>query len=532
MVRRILISSTPTQLRIAITEDGRLAELFTESPDVASHVGNIYLGKVSKVIQGMNAAFVDIGLEQDAFLHFSDVDSTMEDVASDDDEDDDRPVTDAVESVDVALRTSKISGKRRMPTFHTQRSGNIKINLQAKQSVIVQVTREAYHAKGVRVTTKVGLAGRNVVLLPFDEAVGVSRKVQSVRERKRLRTLAKSILPPDMGCIIRTAAAGLSDEEVKMDFQDLLDRWLEMEKEVKTAKGPMLLHKEAGIAHSVIRDLFKDDVTQVVVDDRKLYREIKNYIQRTARHLDGKVELYVESRPMLDAFGVEGEVHKTHQRRVPLPSGGSIVIDQTEAMVVVDVNSGRASNERSQEGNAVKTNFEAVKEVAQQLRLRDIGGMIMIDFIDMQQEENRRRLLTEIRRELQRDRAKTVVYPLSQLGVLPMTRQRIRQNISERTSEDCPMCFGTGKVQQPSTTVDAITRWLRNYRAQTWGLRVTVAAHPYVVHYIERHKSQTLRKWLRQYFVIVNLREDDSLEAGEFRAFKGTSTDDLTRRYM
>ena len=208
MVRRILISATTAHLRIAITEDGKLVELFTETPDTEHHVGNIYLGRVTKIIQGMNAAFVNIGLEQDAFLHFSDVDSTMEDVATDDDEDD-RPVSLAVETADVALRTSKAGSNKKLPTFTTKRSGQVTINLQAKQMVVVQVTREAYHQKGVRVTTKVGLTGRNVVLLPFEEAVGVSRKIFSVKERKRLRGIAREILPEGIGCIIRTAASGM-----------------------------------------------------------------------------------------------------------------------------------------------------------------------------------------------------------------------------------------------------------------------------------------------------------------------------------
>jgi len=531
MVRRILISASASHLRIAITEDGKLVELFTETPDTEHHVGNIYLGRVTKIIQGMNAAFVDIGLEQDAFLHFSDVDSTMEGMSTDDD-DDDRPVSHAVETADVALRTSKAGSTKRLPTFTTKRSGQVTINLQAKQMVVVQVTREAYHQKGVRVTTKVGLTGRNVVLLPFEENVGVSRKIFSVKERKRLRAIAREILPEGIGCIIRTAAAGLTNDDVGRDFASLLEDWREMEKEIRDAKGPMLLHQEASVAHSVIRDLFKDDVAQVVVDDRKLFRDLKTYVQRTAPHLDGKLEFFADTKPMFDVYGIERDVHLTHSRRVPLPSGGSLIIDHTEAMVVVDVNSGRASNERTQEANAVKSNFEAMKEVAKQLRLRDIGGMVLVDFIDMQQEENRRKLHAEMKKETSRDRAKTIVYPITQLGIMQITRQRIRQSMAERTSEECPFCMGTGRVLSAASTVAGIDRWLRNYRAKTWGLRVTVATHPYIIHYIERNKASTLRRWLRTYFLSVSLREDDTIEAGEFRCYAGSNTKDITRQYL
>jgi ribonuclease G len=531
MVRRILINVTPTHLRIAITEDGQLAELFTEAPDREHHVGNIYLGKVNKILQGMNAAFVDIGLEQDAFLHFSDVDSSMEEVSTDDDDDDTRPTSDSVESMDVALRTAKAVSKKRLPTFSTKRSGQVKINLQQKQMVVVQVTREAYHAKGVRVTTKVGMPGRNVVLLPFDESVGVSRKIFSARERKRLRMIARAILPENMGCIIRTAAAGLPEDDVRRDFETLLTEWREIEEEIRNAKSPQVVHEEAGIAHSVIRDLFKDDVAQVVVDDRKMYRDIKAYVERTAPHLHGKVELFADTRPIFDVFGIEKEVNATNQRRVNLKSGGSIVMDHTEAMVVVDVNSGRASSERSQEANAVKTNFEAAREVAKQMRLRDIGGMIVIDFIDMQQEENRRKLLAEMKTATARDRAKTVVYPISQLGLMQITRQRIRQSMAERSSEDCPLCFGTGKVQSPATTVTAIDRLLRNYRARTWKLVTTIEAHPYVVHYMQRNRRKTFWKWLRGYFLWVRYKEDDNLEAAEFRCLTGSGKD-ITKQYL
>ncbi len=532
MVRRILINATPAHLRIAITEDGKLAELFTETPDTEHHIGNIYLGRVTKIVQGMNAAFIDIGLEQDAFLHFSDVDSTMEGMSTDDEERDERPVADTAESADVALRTSTAKSRKKLPSFQTKRSGEVTINLQAKQMVVVQVTREAYHQKGVRVTTKVGLTGRNVVLLPFEENIGVSRKIYSVKERKRLRAIAREILPGGMGCIIRTAASGLSTDDVQRDFSTLLEDWREMENEIRNAKGPMLLKQEDGIAHSVIRDLFKDDVSQVVVDDRKLFRDLKTYVARTAPHLNDKLEFFGETRPIFDVFGVEREVHLTHSRRVPLPSGGSLIIDHTEAMVVIDVNSGRASNERSQEANAVKTNFEAMREVAKQLRLRDIGGMVLVDFIDMQVEENRRRLLNEMKHETSRDRAKTIVYPITQLGIMQITRQRVRQSMAERTSEECPFCLGTGRVLSAASTVSGIDRWLRNYRARTWGFRITVATHPYIIHYIERNKASTKHAWLRSYFLFVNLREDDTIEPGEFRCYSGSDTKDITRQYL
>lgn len=532
-MRRILINSTSTNVRIAITDDGKLSELFTEEPAQENLVGNIYLGRVSKIVQGMNAAFVNIGLELDGFLHFSDVDAGMEDDDESYDDDDDRPLTAAVDTADVALRTARAiprTGKQ-LPVFSTKRSGNVHINLHARQQVIVQVSRDAYAQKGVRLTTRVALTGRNVVLLPFEDSIGVSRKIFNVRERKRLRTIARSILPAGTGCIIRTAAAGLPDEDVKADFTYLAEQWKEIEEEVRKAKGPALLYREPDLAIGVIRDLFKGSVQSVLVDDRKLYRSLKNYLQRSAPHMLSRMELYVDTRPLFDAFGIEKDVQHTHSRQVPLPSGGSIVIEQTEAMVVIDVNSGRASNEKSQEANATKTNFEAVPEIARQLRLRDLGGIIIVDFIDMQDDNNKRRLLQDMKKELTRDKARTIVFPLTQLGIMQLTRQRIRRNIAERTTEECPMCFGTGKIQSVDTLVASLDRWMRNYRAQTWKFRVKVKVHPYVAYYLRKKTGGMLRRWLLSNFILVSLQEDEGLDGTQFRCYLPSGSE-ITRKYI
>ena len=610
MKKEILISSTLNETRIAITENGELAELFVEVPDKERYVGNVYMGKVEKIIQGMNAAFVDIGLPQGAFLHFSDVDASLEETVSMDDDDDDiipqekqsngfikmdfappgaisippsdtidadlqeilasilkKPtvgmplgyheymmqqseempelVTDTVveqennpmsDAAAIALRLKKMpeknSGAKPLPTFSTKRSGTISINLQPKQTIIVQVVREGYSSKGVRVTTKVGLPGRYMVLLPFENLVGVSRKIPSLKERKRLRQISKTFVPPGIGCIIRTAAEDKSEAELSRDWAALMEQWREMEQNVITAKPPSLLYRDKSLTGSVIRDLFTEDVQRVVFDSPKLYKEIMQYLQVVAPDLQSKIALYEGRKPLFDYFRLERSIHETSARIVQLPSGGSIVIDQTEALHVVDVNSGRSTGEHEQEKVAFKTNMEALKAVAKQLRLRDIGGMIIIDFIDMQLEENRKKIFNEMRKELSRDRAKTVVYPITQLGLLQITRQRIRQAISERLSDKCPTCEGAGRILSKSVVFQEIERWIRIFRGQNLDFSVELHLHPSLAAYLTEGSLSRLSKLMIKYFIRIRLELHEEFAPDEFRFISTKTYSDITSDYL
>lgn len=550
MNKKIIINSTIDEVRIAITEDDKLAEFYIELPDKERYVGNIYLGKVRKIVQGLNAAFIDIGLKQDAFLHFSDVDESLEQFLSKEDDDfgfelddeDDDLSNDDVTSIkkafdsktDVALRRVKPEQNKNngnFATFHTKKFGEVQINIQPKQDLIVQVVREAYGNKGVKVTTKIAIPGRNLVLLPFDNLLGISRKINSFNERKRLRSIARKIIPKGYGCIIRTAANGKSEEELKKDWNNLLEIWKEIEQKVRKSKSPSLLYQDMQLTSSIIRDLFNNQVDKLIVDSKKIYKEVLQYLKKNSPELIEKLELYTGDRPVFDFYGIEKDLKLTYKRRVPLSSGGSIVIDQTEAMTVIDVNSGKAID-KEQEKNALRVNLEAAKEIARQLRLRDIGGMIIVDFIDMENEQNRKKIYTEMKALLSRDRAKTVIYPLTQLSLMQITRQRINQNIAEKTSEICPMCNGSGRVTSKTVLINSIERWLRNFRSKSREFRLILHLHPTIADYISSGTFSKLTKLMLKYFIKIKLFPDYNLGLDEFRFVSTKTGKDITREYL
>jgi ribonuclease G len=546
--KKIIINSTLNEVRVAITERDKLDEFFIELPEKERIVGNIYFGKVTRIVQGINAAFINIGLKQDAFLHFSDVDESMEGFIKEEDEgefltdDEDSPQSIPEEKLNrpnnkdkknQALRKNRGNQKvvKNQPTFSTKKSGQININLKEGQEVVVQVVREAYSSKGVKVSTRIGLPGRYVVLLPFDNIVGVSRKIFSFTERKRLRMLAKLSLPEGFGCIIRTAAAGKSEEELRKDWTSLLENWKEIEARIQKCKGPELVHQDMTLAASIIRDLFNNDIESVHVDSKKLHKEIITYLKRNSPNLVDKVFLVTDSRPIFDVFGIEKDLAQTYKRKVNLPSGGSIVIDQTEAMFVVDVNSGRTS-EQEQEKNAYKTNSEAVREIARQVRLRDIAGMIIVDFIDMGHESNRKKLFHEMKSELTKDRAKTVVYPITQLGLMQMTRQRINQNITEKTSDICPMCSGSGRITSKVVLLNSIERWLKNFRQKSREFRITLMIHPNMAEYLTEGTISRISRIMIKYFVKIKIQQNINFSMDEFRFYSGKTEKDITKDFL
>lgn len=525
MKKEIYISAEFEETRVAMTENGTLAEYFIDMPDKERLVGSIFLGRVQKIVQGMNAAFIDIGLDQDAFLHFSDVDSSMEDSFTEDEDDED----DLSEQATEALRVSTSrKPKRSKPVFQTKRSGDVVINLQPKQMVLVQVVREAYSSKGVRVTTRISLPGRYVVFLPFENVIGVSKKIDSFKERKRLRQLAKQVLPQGSGCIIRTASQHHTDVELKKDWDTLLEAWKEIEIKVKENSRPLLVYKDVRIANSIIRDLFTSDVHRAVVNNKKLFREIEKYLDENAPTLSNRLQLYSSRRPMFEALGFQRDIDNVFAKRVQLPGGGYIIFDHTEAMLVIDVNSGRATFDSDQDNNAVKVNLEAAREIARQLRLRDVGGMIVVDFIDMADERNRTKLFNEMKREMSKDRAKSVVYPVTQLGLIQITRQRIRQNMAEWVSETCPTCEGTGRVNTKGLLFNQIDRWLFSFRSQSREFRLVLRVHPTVASYLSTGPLSKLTKLMIRYFVKINLQPDPNINVDEFSFYSVRLQRDVT----
>lgn len=531
MKKEIIINATANEIRIAITEDERLAELYVESPEKERMVGDIYLGRVARVMPGIKAAFIDIGMKQDAFLHFSDIASTIneysaligdEDADVDTDEDEDESETETSNKPKESASSQTKVNKPNQTHIPQVTKG---------QEIIVQVTKEPVGKKGVRVTSEVSLAGRFLVLLPFDNKIGVSKRINNFREKRRLRRIVRSILPSGFGTIIRTVAMEQSEELLRADLEDLISRWREIEQTIKTEKAPTLIFKDMATTSSVIRDLFSEQVERVVVDSKKIYKEIQLYVKWVAPQMLDKIEFYKERDPIFDAYGIEKEIATSLSRKVWLKSGGYIIIEQTEAMVVVDVNSGRYAAKKEQELNSLRTNLEAAREVCRQLRLRDIGGIIVVDFIDLDDERNRKKVYDELKKEFKRDRAKVTVLPLTEFGLAQITRQRIRQSIMHSFSEPCPVCGGGGLVLSKSSVVNHIQRWVRRFKADTHELRLKLRVHPSLAIYLREGTISRLTKLMLKFKILIKLEEDTKLGVDEFTVFSVKQKKDVTESY-
>ena len=543
MKKEIIINETADQVRIAITEDGRLAEIFVESPGKERMVGDIYLGRVARVMSGIRAAFIDIGHKQDAFLHFSDVDPNIDEYSSligeeapdvDDDDDDDletAPVSPATGHEGQQPSHQPSQPPRQQSTQRPYRPPQREIHLDRGKSIIVQVTKEPVGKKGVRVTSKVSLPGRYVVLLPFDGRVGVSKKLYNFREKKRLRRIIRSMLPEGFGVIIRTVAEGKDEELLKNDLEQLIKTWREIEKSVKNDQPPILLYKDLSTVSSVIRDLFNNEVQRVVVDSRRLYKEITTYVKWFAPNLVDKIEYYRGRQPIFDVFGVAKDMQESLGRRVALKTGGYIVIDPTEAMTVIDVNSGRYAASKEQEQNSLRTNMEASREVIRQLRLRDIGGIIVIDFIDLEDDRNKRKVYEELRREFRRDRAKATVLPMTEFGLVQITRQRIRQSIMQSFSEACPICAGTGIVQSRATVFSDVAGRLGRYRTEGHGRSVKLTVHPYLASYLREGRPNNLIKLMWKNKLYIKLATDSKIPVNSFNLYSFSEKRDVTEEF-
>jgi ribonuclease G len=560
----IINAKRENEVRIAITENGRLVELFVENPETVRHVGEIFLGKVAKVIPGMNAAFINVGLSQDAFLHFSDVGDSFDgsmtflsaegaDMHDDDDDSEDEEFEDEEEEAVAApasapqlrLKGVAVDGEQQPETrretpkpvkpkaprraFSTLEVSNI--DLEPGQNILVQVTREAFANKGVRVTSRISLPGRFLVLVPFEPGIGISKKVYSVRERRRLRKVIRSLKPKDVGVIIRTVAENKEESALKEDLQNLINDWNSIQQKIKDKEPPLLAFQDTNITNSVLRDLFSNDITKIVVDDKKMYREVLDYIQWASPNLAGTVELFKGNDPVFDALGIEEEIEQTMSRKVVLPSGGYLFIEKTEAMVVIDVNSGRYAARREQELNSLKTNLESAREVARQLRLRDIGGIIVVDFIDMIDERNKKKVYDEMKKELRRDRAKSSILPLTDFGLMQITRQRIRQSMSDTLSDQCPACGGTGMLVSQPTIIHQIERWLERYKEEGPGGALTLRVNPLIGNVLGGGFFSKWGKMKRKSAVRAKMIVDDALRGDEFK-FINPQNKDITPEFL
>jgi ribonuclease G len=521
MIKEIIINSSTTQTRVAITEDGNLADFFVDYPENRRMVGDIYLGKVARVLPGIKAAFIDIGMKHDAFLHFSDIGvrtTQFQEMLGDDSDVDEEDEEDSSHRNNNHYRNSK------------ENSDNAEAipKLHKGQDILIQITKEPVNNKGVRVTSSVSLPGRFCVLLPFDYKVGVSKRISDYRERRRLRHIARGILPEHFGLIIRTVARNQSEEALKDDMNNLLKTWEQIQANIKIENPPALIHQDLSTTSSVIRDLFTSDVSKVFIDAKKLYKQIKNYVEVVQPGLADKIELFRSNNAIFDSFKIEEQVKTLMGRKVSLPSGGYLIIEHTEAMVVIDVNSGRYAKSKEQELNSLKTDLEASREIARQLRLRDIGGIIVIDFIDLEDEKNRKKIFDELRKEFRRDRAKVSILPMSDFGLVQITRQRIRQNIMQAMKEVCPYCLGTGLLTKHSHLVYDLEGWLQKFKRISKERSLLIKCHPTLASKLKENKFKSFLKLQFKYFVRLKLVEDESMPLGQIKFFSKKTQKELT----
>ena len=508
MKREILVSASPQESWVALLEDDRLVEVMYDRPDQGRLVGDIFLGRVDAVLPGIQAAFVDIGSEKAGFLHASDLEYEGE-------EDEDN---------------GENGGRRR-----NRKEVPIQDVLQQGQDVLVQVTKEPMGTKGARLTTQISLPGRFLVFMPGSSHVGVSRKIEERGERARLRKLAKDIVTAGSGgVIVRTVGEELNRNTFEKEFQRLHERWQEIQKKAETSEPPSMVHGEAKLISGVIRDLFSDKFDSLTVDNKEAYSEITRYVRNVDPDLLDRLHLYTARLPLFDRYGIQEDLQRAFQKKVMLPSGGYIIIEPTEALVSIDVNTGRFTGKKKKdpEHTILKTNLDAAREIARQLRLRDIGGIVVCDFIDMESQKDRDRVLHELRSHLGRDRARTRAFEISELGLVEMTRQRVRPSLFQALTQTCTHCGGAGRVYSPATVVRRVERTLNRVAAEGKEKGVIVRLHPEVALQILEQEAGFLPAIQKRTKMKVELLDDPLMRQDEYRILAGPANTDVSDRYV
>jgi ribonuclease G len=522
MSKEIVINADQAETRIAILEDGDLVELLFERPDRRRIVGDIFKGRVNAVLPGMQAAFVDLGLERTGFLHASDL-STARPKLVEGLEIDENGGGGASGPPPRRGRGGRYS--RRGPEVHPK----IEEHLKTGQEILVQITKEPISTKGPRISQQISLPGRYLVYMPQLEHLGVSRKIIDREERDRLRKLLTELKPNGGGIIVRTVGEGKELRHFRSDVRFLSKLWDDVQKKAKREKAPALLHREMELTTGLIRDLFTEEVDRVIIDGKKEHREIQGYLKNYAPELRNRVEFYGQETPIFDRFGIEPEIEKTFERKIWLKRGGYIVIEHTEALVTIDVNTGRYTGKTaSQEETILRTNLEAAREIARQLRLRDIGGIIVCDFIDMEVEANKRAVLDELRNYLRRDRARTKTFGVSELGLVEMTRQRVRPSLLHYFSDDCPTCDGVGKVLSLESVGMAVERMLKRAGRELEEKRFELHVSPEVAVYLMEERGGRIAQIERTYAIEVDIVDDPSLRRNERRLKLISTSEDVT----
>lgn len=510
MSNELVISSTPKGDRIALLQDKRLLEYHLEESDSNFTVGDIYLGTVKKLVTGLNAAFVDIGYEKDAFLHYLDLGQHI------------NTLNKFTKDV-IAKRVATGQLETVKPEPEIDKLGKIDKILTKNQLILVQVVKEPISTKGPRLSCDISIAGRYLVLVPFSNSVNISKKITDKTERTRLLRLMSSIKPPNFGVIVRTVAQGKSVEDLDRDLTNSIEKWELGIKKLQEAKPRDRVIGEMNRASSILRDMLNESFDSITVDTKEAFDDVRDYIHTIAPEKEKIVKLYNGKAKVFEGLGLEKQIKSLFGRSVSLPHGGYLIIEHTEALHVIDVNSGNKSNsEEDQEATAVSVNKESAKEIARQLRLRDMGGIIVVDFIDMRKPENKKLIFDIMRDEMKGDRSKFTILPLTKFGLMQITRQRVRPEINIVTRETCPTCGGTGTIQASVLVTDILENNLDYILTRQNERGVQILVHPFLHAYYTKGMLSKQRRWYLKYKTWVTLTADSSLGITDFKFLNKT----------
>ncbi len=510
MNKELIINSTSSEVEIALLEDKLLVELNKEKSNNEFTVGDIYLGRIKKIMPGLNAAFVDVGYEKDAFLHYLDLGPQI---------------------LTLLNYIKKGQAEAGNPLYigdfdlseDIQKTGKITQVLKPGMDIIVQIAKEPISTKGPRVTSEIAFPGRFLVLIPFSDKISVSQKIKSAEERNRLKRLITSIKPKNCGIIIRTVAENKLVADLDADLRNLYSKWEVITKKLVSAKPPQKIIGEIDRTSAILRDALNESFNNIVVNDPGLYEDIRTYIQRIVPDKVSIVKLHTGKVPVFDQYGIDKQIKNSFGKIVTIKSGTYLVIEHTEALHVIDINSGhRVNQDQNQETNALEVNLEAAAEVARQLRLRDMGGIIVVDFIDMTQGLNRRKLYEKLRDEMKRDRAKHSILPPSKFGLVQITRQRVRPEMSVQILEKCPACDGSGKIRPTILFTDDIENNLGYLVREQNEKNLTLSVHPFVYAYLTEGIFNFRWKWWRKYGQWVKIRKQNALHFLEYHFYNKT----------
>ena len=505
MNRELIIEVTASEVTIALVEDKQLVELSKEACKSGFAVGDIYLGKVRKIMPGLNAAFVNIGHERDAFVHYLDL----------------GPHFTSLHKLVASLSTKKKNVRFESIRLDQQlpKSDKLSNHISGGQPIMVQIAKEAISTKGPRLTADISLAGRNVVLIPFSNKISISQKIRSTAEKKRLKKIVDNVLPKNYGVIVRTAAQGKSDVDIEQDILSLIKKWEQALEGIKTKVPPVQLLSEMSRANTIIRDSLNSSFNAIHVNDEAIYNEIREYVKVIAPEKLKIVKLYKGSQPIFDNFDISRQIKSLFAKYVSLKRGAYLIIEHTEALHVIDVNSGnRAKVADDQESTAMDVNLSAAAEIARQLRLRDMGGIVIVDFIDLHKAENRQKLYEEMQKLMAGDKAKHTILPLTKFGLMQITRQRVRPEAISKAEETCPTCGGTGKIS-PSILVDKqIENQIAYYAIEKRMRSLRVVANPILAAYLKEGGLRSIRRrWCRRYLCRVKVVVDQSLGIVDYK---------------